>query len=108
MPETLEIVHALYRGFFERGVRYFFPDVSLATDGAAPHVDPSLLFHSRTDGGVGLEWMGAHYQFAREGRPCTEEQLRLLGAIGAVLSARYRSIFSAVSVASATSLFTLL
>ena len=105
MPEAPEIVNALYRGFFERGVRYFFPDAALVMDDAALDVSPSLVFHSRTDGGVDLEWMGAHYQCAREGRPFTEDQLRLLGAIGAVLSARFRSIFSAVSVASTTSLF---
>src|SRR5437764_8603744 len=105
MPEPPEVVHALYRGFFERGVRYFFPEAGLVADGAARMVSPTLLFESRTDGAVDLEWMGARYQCARDGRPFTEEQLRLLAAIGAVLSARYRSIFSAVSVASTTGLF---
>jgi len=105
MPEVPEIVTALYRGFFERGVRYFFPDAALAMDGAAQDTNPTLLFHTRTDGGVDLDWMGARYRCCCEGRPFTEDQLRLLGAIGAVLSARYRSIFSAVSVASTTGLF---
>jgi len=105
MPEVPEIVNILYRGFFERGVRYFFPDASMVTDGKAQDANPTLVFHSRTDGGVDLEWMGGRYHCSCDGRPFTEEQLRLLGAIGAVLSARFRSIFSAVSVASTTGLF---
>ncbi|MBZ5621251.1 MAG: diadenylate cyclase, partial [Acidobacteriia bacterium] len=95
----------LYGEFFERGVRYFFPDASLVTVGRAPEVKPTLLFHSRTDGGVDLEWMGTRYHFACPGRPFTEDQLRLLGAVGAVLSVRYRSIFSAVSATSTFALF---
>ncbi len=99
MPETQEIVHALFCDFFERGVRYFFGDAELRATGSAAEPNPSLTFHSRTDGGLELEWMGTRYDLARAGRPFTEDQLRLIGAIGAVLSARYRSIFYAVSAA---------
>lgn len=49
--------------------------------------------------------MGARYHCQCPGRPFSEDQVRLLGAIGAVLSARYRSIFSAVSAAATSSLF---
>ena len=99
MPETQEIVHALFCDFFERGLRYFFPDAQLRATGNAAETSPSLTFHSRTDGGLQLQWMGACYDFERTGRPFTEDQLRLIGAIGAVLSARYRSIFHAASAA---------
>jgi hypothetical protein len=99
MPETQEIVHSLFGNFFERGVRYFFPDAELRATGSAAETNPSLNFRSRTDGGLELEWMGTCYDFARTGRPFTEDQIRLIGAIGAVLSARYRSIFYAVSAA---------
>jgi hypothetical protein len=99
MPETQEIVHALFCDFFERGVRYFFPDADLRATGSAAETNPSLTFHNRTDGGLELEWMGTCYDCHRNGRSFTEDQLRLLGSIGAVLSARYRSIFHAVSAA---------
>ena len=105
MPETLEVVNALYRGFFARSVRYFFPEATLVADEAPREVHPALRFHTRTDGGLDLEWFGIRYQCDHEGRPFSEQQVRLLAAIGAVLSARYRSIFSAVSVASTTGLF---
>jgi DisA bacterial checkpoint controller nucleotide-binding len=105
MPDTLEIVHALYGGFFERGVRYFFPDAALTVVGRAPETIPSLNFHSRTDGSLDPEWMGVRYHLERPGRPFTEDQIRMLGAIGAVLSARYRSIFFPASVASTSRLF---
>src|ERR1700681_282959 len=105
MADTLEIVNRLYCDFFERGVRYFFSDARLTADGPAPDTAPSLSFHSRTDGSLDLEWMGTCYHLQRAGRPFTEDQLRLLGAIGAVLSARYRSIFFPASAASTSHLF---
>jgi hypothetical protein len=106
MPEAADVVHALYRQFFERGVRYFFPDAVLLTGATGPEVKPSLLIHGRTDGGVNLEWMGTRYHLESvEGRPFSEDQLRLLGAIGSVHSVRYRSIFSSVSATSSVALF---
>ncbi|HLK68687.1 MAG TPA: hypothetical protein VKU19_34890 [Bryobacteraceae bacterium] len=106
MFEAADVVHALYRGFFERGIRYFFPDSILITGGAAAETKPSLLICGRTDGGVNLEWMGTRYHLETAGsRPFTEDQLRLLGAIGSVHSVRYRSIFSAASSTSAFAFF---
>ena len=99
MPETQEVVHALFCDFFERGIRYFFPDAELCATGSAEETRPSLIFHHRTDGGLELEWMGVRYDCRRSGRSFTEDQLRLIGAIGAVLSVRYRSIFHAASAA---------
>ncbi len=105
MPDTLEIVHALYAGFFERGVRYFFPDANLSAIGRTAEAVPSLSFHNATDGSLDLAWMGIRYHLECAGRPFTEDQLRILGAIGAVLSARYRSIFFPASAASTSRLF---
>ena len=93
MADTLEFVHALYCDFFERGVRYFFPEAGLTVQGAASEVRPWLTFGHRTDGALDLEWMGSNYHLARAGRSFTEDQQRLLAAIGGVLSTRYRSIF---------------
>jgi hypothetical protein len=106
MPDTTdEVVHALYREFFERGVRYFFPNSALVVEGPAPVRNPQLRFHTRTDGAIDLTWLGMRYHLETSGRPFTADQLRLMGAIGAVLSARYRSIFSAISVAATNRIF---
>jgi len=105
MPETLDFVHALYRDFFARGVRYFFPDAQLLETGAAAEVAPSLNFFSLTDGTLRLEWMGVQYHLVGGDKVFSEDELRLLGAMGGVLSARYRGIFSPGSSAYASHLF---
>jgi hypothetical protein len=95
MVETGESVRSLYRDFFERGLRYFFPRAELSARGQTPEALPVLRIRSRTDGALDIEWMGATYHFAHpQARPFTEDQLRLVGSIGSVLSARYRSIFT--------------
>ena len=94
MPETLEFVHALYRDFFARGVRYFFPDARLYETGAAAEVASSLNLFSLTDGTLRLEWLGVQYHLVSRDDVFSEDELRLLGAMGGVLSARYRGIFS--------------
>lgn len=105
MPETLEFVHSLYGDFFERGVRYFFTEANLTARGTAGEVKPWLTFHNRTDGALDLEWMGTRYHLERPGGAFTEDQVRLLGAIGEVLSARYRGIFLTGSAAASPQLF---
>jgi DNA integrity scanning protein DisA with diadenylate cyclase activity len=105
MPEPTGKVHALYRDFLERGVRYFFPDAELAPNSQAPDTEPALLISSRTDGTADLDWIGTRYRLSCPGRGLTEDQLRLLGAIGAVLSARYKSLFHTESAASQLRLF---
>lgn len=104
MPDPLEIAQSLYCGFFESGVRYFFRDTALTPVANVAEVAPSLRFASLTDGSLDLVWMGTRYHLDC-GRPFTENELRLLGAIGAVLSARYRSIFFPASAASSAHLF---
>jgi hypothetical protein len=105
MPETLEFVHALYRDFFVRGVRYFFPDARLHETGEAVEVTSSLSFFSLTDGTLRLEWLGIQYHLVSRDNVFSEDELRLLGAIGSVLSARYRGIFSPGSSPYASHLF---
>ena len=105
MPETLEFVHALYRDFFVRGVRYFFPDARLHENGAAAEVAASLNFFSLTDGTLHLDWLGTQYHLVSQDNVFSEDELRLLGAIGGVLSARYRGIFSPGSSPYASHLF---
>ena len=105
MPETLEFVHSLYCDFFERGVRYFFPEAELTARGAAPEFRPMLTMDHRTDGSLDLEWMGTRYHFERAGHSFTEDQLRLVAAIGGVLATRYRSIFFSGAAAASPQLF---
>ncbi|HEY1341500.1 MAG TPA: hypothetical protein VGF59_28515 [Bryobacteraceae bacterium] len=104
MPDTVEIVHALNSEFLERGIRYFFPDATLEAIGPAAEVRTALCMDTRTDGSVELEWMRTRYRLDR-GRSFTEHQIRLLAAIGAVLSMRFRGIFHGASAASTTRLF---
>jgi hypothetical protein len=104
MSDAADIVNTLYCGFLERGVRYFFPDAVLSVSGAAEPC-PSLRIQRRTDGSLDLEWMGSVYRFEQPGRSFTESQIRLLAAIGSVLSARYRGLFSAAWAASTSNLF---
>jgi DisA bacterial checkpoint controller nucleotide-binding len=105
MPDTAGVVHALYSGFFERGVRYFFPDASLGVAGRPPEFNPELAIRRLTDSAVDLEWMGTRYRLEHPAIAFTEDQMRLLGAIGTVLHARYRSIFNAAPEAFTSSLF---
>ena len=93
MPEALEVVRSLFCDFFERGVRYFFRESDLTVTGLAAEFRPVLEFLHRTDGALDLEWMGTRYHLRRSGRSFTEDQIRLLAAIGGVLATRYRSIF---------------
>src|SRR5262249_42312581 len=105
MPDTLEFVHSLYCDFFERGVRYFFPEADLNPQGPSPDFRPTLQFGHRTDGALDLEWMGTRYHLRCHGRSFTEDQMRLLAAIGGVLATRYRSIFFSGSAAASPQLF---
>jgi hypothetical protein len=66
---------------------------------------PGLVFHSRPDGKLELDWFGHHYLYCHPHQPFTENEVRLVAAIGSVLSARYRSIFSAESAATTLQLF---
>jgi DNA integrity scanning protein DisA with diadenylate cyclase activity len=101
---TLDVVHALYRDFLERGIRHFFPEhrLDLIGEGEPQAV---LQFHHQTDGSLEMEWCGGRYFCSALGRALSEHELRLLGAIGDVLAARYRSIIFGAPAASALHLF---
>jgi hypothetical protein len=101
---TLEVVHALYRDFLERGIRHFFPEHQMELIGKS-EPQAVLRFHHQTAGGVELEFCGGRYFCSAGNRALSEHELRLLGAIGDVLATRYRSLFRDVSAASALHLF---
>ena len=102
---AIEIVNALYNDFLQRGIRHFFPDYRLEDIGRGDTAAPTLRFHHQTDGTLELEWCGTRYGFATGEGAVSENELRLLGAIGDVLSARYRSIFISAPAASTLHLF---
>ncbi len=103
--ETVDLVHALYCDFFERGIRYFFPESRLVSSGRASGIAPSLSFTELGGSALRLEWMGVQYELARPDHAFSEDEMRLLVAIGSVLSARYRGIFSPGSSPYASHLF---
>jgi len=97
-PDALTFVQSLGRDAFEKGVRYFFPDAALTTDGEPVEFVPSLAIRPGTDGGFDLEWMGVKYRLDRRGRPLSSDECRMIGAVANVVSARYRSVVSAEPV----------
>lgn len=88
-PPTLDVVNALYGEFFERGVRHFLPGTQIT-----PH--PGVRFEGR--GAV-------EYAVRYPGRSLSEDEVRLVGAVNSVLSARYRSLFNATTNLTSFSLF---
>jgi hypothetical protein len=101
----LEVVNALYSDFLERGIRHFFPEYELVLLGPSDESEPMLRFRYETSGAIELTWCGSRYGFRAPSSAITENEMRLLGAIGDVLAARYRSIFADVPAASALHLF---
>lgn len=99
------MVRALYCDFFERGLRYFFPDVRFTISSKAGEVVPSLCFTSMVSNTLCLEWMGTHYEVVRADGAFSENELRLLAAIGEVWSARFRGIFVPASGAFVSHVF---
>jgi hypothetical protein len=104
-PQTPKTVHALYCDFFERGVRYFFQEARIVIAGRAAEIVPSLVFRAMDEETLLLEWMGLQYELARPNQAFSEDELRLLAAIGGVLSVRYRGIFVSGPSAYASHLF---
>ena len=99
------VVDSLYSDFLERGLRYFLPGCQLELAGPATRNRPTLDFQSRPDGTLELDWFGHRYIFHHPHGTFSENQIRLVGAIASVLSARHRSIFNAASSATSLQLF---
>ncbi len=91
MTSPLDL-NALYAEFFERGVAYFLRQARIEILGPAPEAKPTLSVFPRMDGSMELDWCGNHYLLHHVNRPFTEDQVRLVAAIGIVLSARCRSL----------------
>ena len=96
---------ALYSQTLERCVSYFFPDCKLEHSGTSDESQPELRIQAQRDGSLDLSWFDNLYRLHHEQRAFRQEELRLLSAIGTVLSARYRVLFQPNSGAAGMSLF---
>jgi hypothetical protein len=94
----LQVLNALYGQYLERGVHYFFPACRLELLGQINASESTLTFHPDPQGSIELGWF-ARYRIGHVERPFTEHEMRLIGAVGIVLSARYRSLLEASSLA---------
>src|SRR4029079_3929829 len=101
----LELVNALYADFLERRIRHFFPEYRLEVIARENDPQPVLRFEHQTDGHLELVWTGRRYALTSPESALTENELRLIGAVGNVLSARFRSLFLPAPAAAMLHLF---
>ena len=104
-PTPFDIVNALYGEFFELGVRHFFPSCQIAALGRANANPPNFTFNPRPDGRLEVQWGGLAYAVHHDGRPLSQDEVRLVAAISNVLAARYRTLFNTSSNATSFNLF---
>jgi hypothetical protein len=96
----------VYDELFARGLSYFLPEFSLVPAGSlsgpgAPVF--SVEMAGETD--AELHWLGARYRLTHPNKQLTEQQLKLVGSIGQVLSVRYHYSFNADLAAGAINLY---
>ena len=99
MVNTVEFpysfVDALNKELLESAVKYFLPGCRQELlEGIRPS-QAELKFDYQGRGIVELEWLGYRYSLSKQGKPFTENEIRLLQGIGNVLSTQYRLLFNA-------------
>ena len=104
MTSTINVFHVLYNEFFERGIRYFLPTARIEVKGT-PITVTSLDIVSRTDGKLVLSWFGQEYVVEHPRGSFTENEIRVIVAVGSVLAARFRSFFNTTTAAATLALF---
>ncbi|HME10436.1 MAG TPA: hypothetical protein VKG25_25510 [Bryobacteraceae bacterium] len=91
----------LYYELLARGIAYFLPDYRLTASGPAPRTGAlqlaTQLEIAETPSPTALElrWLDTSYLLSHPTRGFTQQQIRLIQSIGAVLAARYRFLFGA-------------
>ena len=104
MTGTINVFHVLNHEFFERGLRYFLPTARIEITGT--DVSRSTLdLVSRTDGKLALSWFGQDYVLEHPRGTFTENEMRIIVAVGNVLAARFRSFFNTNTAAATLALF---
>ena len=104
MTSAINVFHVLYQEFFERGLRYFLPTARLEISGTAAS-RPTLDLVSRPDGKLALSWFGQEYLIENPRGAFTENEIRIVVALGSVLAARFRSFFNTTTAAATLALF---
>lgn len=104
MTSTINVFHVLYQEFFERGLRYFLPTARIEISGTAIS-RTSLDMVSRTDGKLVLSWFGQEYLVEHPRGTFSEDEIRIVVAVGSVLAARFRSFFNTTTAAATLALF---
>jgi hypothetical protein len=99
------VFNALYGEFFEHAVRHFFPSCHIQATGRPNGHPPVFNLDRRPDGRLEVRWGGLEYAFHYDGRSLSEDEVRLVAAIGTVLAVRYRSLFDATSNITSFGLF---
>jgi hypothetical protein len=104
LTSTINVFHVLYHEFFERGLRYFLPSARIEITGSAI-IRTTLELVSRTDGKLALSWFGQEYLVEHPRATFTENEIRIVVAVGSVLAARFRSFFNTTTAAATLALF---
>ena len=101
---SVNVFHVLYHEFFERGIRYFLPNARIEISGSVVF-RTSLDLVSRNDGTLALSWFGQEYIVTNPRGSFTEDEIRIIISVGAVLSARFRGFFNTTTAAATLALF---
>jgi hypothetical protein len=104
LTSTINVFHVLYHEFFERGLRYFLPTARIEITGTSVS-RTTLDLVSRTDGKLALSWFGQEYLVEHPRGTFTEDEIRVVVAVGSVLAARFRSFFNTSTAAATLALF---
>ena len=81
---AINVFHVLYHEFFDRGLRYFLPGARIEfTDTEVSRTTLDLV--TRTDGKLALSWFGRDYVLEHPRGAFTENEIRIIVAVGNVL-----------------------
>jgi hypothetical protein len=109
MPSSPDLaVGALYESLLETALRQFFDRAILDSASMPPAASASgfMLETASDPSTITLRWFGTRYTLrARGARRFTTHEIRMVGAIGAVLAARYRAVLNPRIVAERGDLF---
>jgi hypothetical protein len=104
MTGAINVFHVLYHEFFERGLRYFLPTTRIEIT-ATDVIRNTLDLVSRPDGKLALSLFGQDYVMEHPRASFTENEMRVIVAVGNVLAARFRSFFNTSTAAATLALF---
>jgi hypothetical protein len=103
-PQTPHIIDGLYEKLIEGGLLYFFPSAKCEALHRHPSAAEDRIILDADHRSVTMNWLGSRCSLTRD-EPFSDAEIRLITAIGAVLSARYRMIVDAGRVEQRFELF---